>query len=359
MRRGSAGEDCRDGQGSGDGMNFNNHNILIADCSFYQDNDFTPQKIDFKKMKAAGISGVILRAGQNTWADEDFKDYWQAAKAAGLPRGSYWFYDSRSEPSAQADLWRSQIGDDLPELKLWADFEENYGGRWRTENDYKKFVASTQAKFPTVETGIYSANWWWHDKVQQGIIRDDAYWSEFLLWVAQYGTNQANVSVPRPWWNKQHKIVFWQFTASGDGLQYGVESKEIDLNYFNGDEAKFTQMFGGTATPPPVEEPGEIMIGKVLVNLNIRPTPGASLPAIGQLAPNDIVEASANLAGWWRLTKWTRNGVAKPLPAVDCYAYEGVSKGYIETVTQQPPASDFPAEIGVTINGVTKLYVLK
>src|SRR3990172_126632 len=46
------------------------------------------------------------------------------------------------------------------------------------------------------------------------------------------GTNDP--LVPRPWSTTDHGgWTFWQFTDHGDGYKYGVESKEIDLNYFN------------------------------------------------------------------------------------------------------------------------------
>src|SRR3972149_11274136 len=96
-------------------------NIIGPDVSFYQDDPETPQGIDFKKMReSAGY--VIIRAGQNTWVDPDFKINWREGKLAGLPRGSYWFYDSRAEPKRQAELWVKQFGGDFGELPLFADF---------------------------------------------------------------------------------------------------------------------------------------------------------------------------------------------------------------------------------------------
>ena len=102
-------------------------NVIGPDVSFYQDDPETPQGIDFIKMReSAGY--VIIRAGQNTWVDSDFKINWREAKLAGLPRGSYWFYDSRTEPKRQAELWVQQFAGDFGELPLFADFEESYMG---------------------------------------------------------------------------------------------------------------------------------------------------------------------------------------------------------------------------------------
>jgi GH25 family lysozyme M1 (1,4-beta-N-acetylmuramidase) len=220
-------------------MNFSNHGVVVPDTSFYQDDDSTPGKIDFAKMKAAGAKGVILRGGQNTWADEDFLDHYRAAKEAGLPRGSYWFYDSRNPPARQANIWHALIGNDLPELGLWTDLEESYNGQYRGEKYWKEFVLSVGAYFPQVKVqGIYTAYWWWNRQT----VTDNAFWSTYPLWVAQYGVNQDAVLIPRPWVGKEP--LFWQYTASGDGTKYGVESLEIDLNYFNGDADKFRSYFG-------------------------------------------------------------------------------------------------------------------
>jgi len=65
------------------------------------------------------------------------------------------------------------------------------------------------------------------------------YFHRYSLWIANYGVAQPQV--PRPWGTSEW--LFWQFTASGDGPFYGVESLELDLNYFNGDAETFARRF--------------------------------------------------------------------------------------------------------------------
>ncbi len=89
-------------------------NVIGTDVSFYQDDPQTPQGIDFAKMRQ-NAEYVIIRAGQNLWTDRDFKVNWREAKRVGLPRGSYWFYDSRVDPKRQAELWASLFGGDTGE----------------------------------------------------------------------------------------------------------------------------------------------------------------------------------------------------------------------------------------------------
>lgn len=53
-------------------------------------------------------------------------------------------------------------------------------------------------------------------------------WSKYPLWIASY-TSQSYMEskLPKPWTNWS----FWQWTSKGDGLKYGVESLDLDLNY--------------------------------------------------------------------------------------------------------------------------------
>jgi lysozyme len=338
-------------------INFDNHGVIIPDVSFYQDDDTTPQKIDFAKMKAAGAAGVICRAGQNTWRDEDFQDYWRAAKEAGLPRGSYWFYDSRAEPGGQADLWKSQIGTDLPELGLWVDLEEHYGGTWKGERNWKTFIEAVKLKFPGVMVGIYTANWYWQNQT----ITDYSYFGRFPLWAAQYVSHPLYVILPRGW----GRCVFWQYTATGDGAAYGVESLGIDLNKWNGTLAEFRAFFNlesGGEVPP---TNGETMSQWYRVNtagLNIRDAAGAGNTDIGDLYLNDRIEAEgAPVNGWLHILRVLRAGSTVPV-AVDGWCSAAYCVAVVPPVIDpptQPPVVTFPPEIGLTIGGVTKAYIPK
>jgi len=101
--------------------------IVGPDVSFYQDDPGTLQEINFERMNNSA-DFVIIRVGQNLWVDPDFKNNWRRAKEAGLPRGSYWFYDSRADPRQQAELWINLLSGDLGELPLFLDLEESYRG---------------------------------------------------------------------------------------------------------------------------------------------------------------------------------------------------------------------------------------
>lgn len=95
------------------------------DVSKWQDDNTTPQQIDFNKAKRAGAYFVFIKASQDVYADPDFAYNWNAAKAAGLIRGAYHFFDYRKSPKAQADYLTSLLKNDWGELPPVLDFEKH------------------------------------------------------------------------------------------------------------------------------------------------------------------------------------------------------------------------------------------
>jgi GH25 family lysozyme M1 (1,4-beta-N-acetylmuramidase)/uncharacterized protein YgiM (DUF1202 family) len=270
-------------------------NLIGPDVSFYQDDPGTTLGINFVKMKqSAGY--VIIRAGQNVWIDSDFRTNWRDSKTAGLPRGSYWFYDSRADPREQAELWFSAFEGDLGELPLFADFEEAYGGLYTGWRHWKTFLERIKALARGREIGIYTAYYYWLHNAPNATT--DAtnleYFHQYPLWIANYGVTTP--SVPKPWSPAQW--TFWQFTDSGDGRLYGVESSRIDLNNFNGDLAAFNRRFNLGTTPPP--PPGPVWYRVTASALNVRRGAGTTFEVVGLLRQDEVVEGlSLSLDGAW------------------------------------------------------------
>lgn len=262
-------------------------NAIGPDVSFYQDEPETPEHIDFVKMKKSA-DFVIVRAGQNLWPDRDFKLNWAAAKEAGLPRGTYWFYDSRANPKRQAELWVELMDGDLGELPLFADFEDAYGGQYTGWRSWYAFLERLKELVTDKEIAIYTAFYYWRDNAPSATTEKDSleYFHQYPLWIANYGVSSP--SVPKPW--GPDEWTFWQFTEVGDGELYGVESKGIDLNYFNGDAEAFRQRFG---LPEPGEPPpggGGEEGNEYRVELSIRENPGTDENVIGTLQQDEVLE---------------------------------------------------------------------
>jgi GH25 family lysozyme M1 (1,4-beta-N-acetylmuramidase)/uncharacterized protein YraI len=272
--------------------------IIGPDVSFYQDDPSTPNGIDFARMNRSA-DFVIIRAGQNLWVDSDFKENWRNAKQAGLPRGSYWFYDSRADPRQQAELWYSVMNGDMGELPLFADLEEEYNGGFKGWANWKKFLERLKALVGQKEIGIYTAYYYWVNNAPNPVTQagDLEYFHRYPLWIANYGVDHP--LVPKPW--APSEWLLWQFTAMGDGFMYGAESLEIDLNYFNGDAQAFAARFNVPVPedPTPPEPTGK----KYIVTagaLYVREGPNPNYKAIGVLQRNDIVEAyDSTFDGSW------------------------------------------------------------
>ncbi len=265
-------------------------NASGPDISFYQDNPTTPQRVDFVKMKTLA-DFVIIRAGQNLWSDRDFAHNWAEAKKAGLPRGSYWFYDSRADPKQQAEKWAQTLGSDAGELPLFADFEENYNGPHKGWQKWYDFLERLKTLMGKKEIGIYTADYYWTPNAPNPVTNpaNSEYFHQYPLWVAHYKVSRPRI--PKPW--KDNEWLFWQYTESGDGAAYGVESLEIDLNYFNGDQAAFQARFN---VQPPTAQ-------KYTVELNLRAEANAASSVVGALKQDDLIQKLETSGDWTKILR--------------------------------------------------------
>lgn len=295
-------------------MNFTDNGYFGYDVSFYQDIDTTPQKIDFMKMRNYGASFVIVRTGQYTYQDEDFKDNWANAKAAGIPRGSYWFCDADSTGVSQARLYANLLGNDRGEGIHFADFE---GGSWTNWKELYNFISEFQYKtgLPNDRVGIYTGYYYWK-KYGPQTAAERKWFGKYPLWLAWYSSNPLSVLVPEPW----TEVVLWQDAIHTNGLEVGVESREIDHDKFNGNSDTFIRFFGQEpVTPPPTG--GEVILYyadlKSGYTSNVRSGPGLASPIIDSLlgpvtisivseaVPQDNYvwyQISAPKSGWIALT---------------------------------------------------------
>ena len=275
-------------------------NVIGPDISFYQDDPETPEGVNFIKMRNSAYY-VIVRAGQNTWGDRDFKVNWREAKAAGLPRGSYWFYDSRVDPQKQAEKWVSMFDGDFGELPLFGDFEDLYNGPYKGWKNWYNFIERVKKLIPqNKEIGIYTGYYYWRENTAGAGIPSASlnYFKQYPLWIANYGT--ASPLIPQPW----SEWTFWQFTDNGDGTLYGVESLNIDLNYFNGNLDEFRQRFGlsDEALPPPPTPSNKYRV--TVASLRVREGPGISYNQVGSITLNEVVEKiDANDDNTWLKVK--------------------------------------------------------
>jgi lysozyme len=214
---------------------------LIIDISKWQG------VINFYIMRIMGALGVIMKCGQGNGLDPRFRENWMKAKEAGLKLGSYWYYDSRISPHQQAKNWFEWLNGDYGELPHFADYEENYGGDYAGIEHFKAFLSKFQelTGLPDYMIGVYTGYFYWLENGSR-----DNYFRRFWLWIAWY-SQADDVVIPLPW--TQEDVLLWQYTDQGDGVRFGAESKELDMNLFVKGLEVFKRMFGAVVEVPEPE----------------------------------------------------------------------------------------------------------
>ena len=194
------------------------------------DISFHAERVDFDKM-ATMTDGVIIRAGQRTWVDP-YADENLIESVGKLKRGVYWYWDSRSKPANQAALLAEILEGYELELRVWLDFEEDYGGAYGDWEHMVTLLQEVKRLLPQYEVGVYTGYYWWLDRVPEEAHK---YFEDCPLWLAWYTDDIDNVLIPQPW----DDLDMWQFTESGDGEAYGLDKyvkRAIDLNKVFGED---------------------------------------------------------------------------------------------------------------------------
>lgn len=294
-------------------MIFDDQGIIGLDVSFYQDDDGTPQGINFDIMRDYGVSFVIIKVGQLNYNDPDFKYNWAKAKEAGIPRSAYWFCDDSLSGPEQARKFWSLVKDDPAEGMYFADFEH---GSWKGWTQLYNFLVEFQkiSGLPSYKIGIYTGYYFWVEFGPRTLAQKQ-WFSQFPLWIAWYAPHHSYVKVPDTW----PECLVWQQGTPDIGPEVGVESQEVDMNKFNGGREKLVYYMG---TPPVIEPPDGDDEMQVLFTMdlkpgltaNVRSGPGTVYPVVRTITGPLALELTStatpgNGYTWYRLTDG--NWVAK------------------------------------------------
>lgn len=221
------------------------------DCSHWNDDKSTPQKIDFNKAVAKGAKFVFIKVSERGSIDRDYEYNWESAKAAGLLRGGYHYLRWNLDGKKQAQIFCAVLANDPGELPPVADFEAPGSVSLKVLEDFLWEVERILGKRPIIYTspGFWLKNGNTHGK-----------WLNWDLWEAHY-TSAAEPMPVRPWIKDW---TFWQWTSKGDGLAHGAESKDLDLNWFNGNITELRVYADMIPEQPDPPEPGPELEKRVL-----------------------------------------------------------------------------------------------
>jgi GH25 family lysozyme M1 (1,4-beta-N-acetylmuramidase) len=210
--------------------------VQFPDVSFYQGN------IDYSVM-CMQTEAIIIRAGQGIWKDEKFERNYQEARKCNKKIGVYWFYDGRYSPQQQVEtLLPLLIGKKL-EMEVYMDWEKNYGG---AHEGLRNVVALMELiETAGYKVGFYTGYYFFRSN-SNAVTHASQY--NYLktkpLWLGWYTSNPADVLIPAPW----SELTHWQFGTPA--VDWGQETKEIDMNFFNGTKQEFESRYGDIGEPP-------------------------------------------------------------------------------------------------------------
>lgn len=182
--------------------------------------------IDFKKVKASGVTGVIIKAGVTGYGaghsmerDANFETNYKNAKAAGLNVGAYYYSGAMTEDFAvkEANFFLSLLKGKEFDLPVYMDVEETHSPTNMPSLGKTKLTSIVYKWCETVEkagyfTGFYTMKSWCNTYL------DMAKLSRFTFWLAHY-TNKTTYT---------GTYAMWQYSSTGKVA--GI-SGNVDMNW--------------------------------------------------------------------------------------------------------------------------------
>lgn len=231
----------------------------VVDISHHQ-----PDPIDWAKVKASGVVGVIHKATEGTgYRDPNYTARKKAAKAAGLLWGAYHFA-SGADVSKQVAWFVAKAAPEPDDL-LALDYEDNAASQMSIEQarEFIRLVEQTTTR----SCVLYSGN-----TVKQALGRKvDLFLAERRLWLAQYSQRP----VPQSSW----ALAPWLWQYSDKGTVPGIKGN-VDVNEYRGGgdlRKEWSGWKGSTRVlpPKPVQQPPDVPLPQTPAPA---PSPSAGFP---------------------------------------------------------------------------------
>ena len=185
--------------------------------------------IDFAKVKASGITAVMIRAGygrETSQKDSQFENHYAGAKAAGLKVGAYWYSyaNSTADAEQEAAACLACVKGKSFDLPIYYDLEEG----WQTTLGRSALTAMAQSFCEGIKKGGYRA----------GVYANLNWFNNYL----DYSALKAKYSIWLAQWSSSYSLNcdIWQYADNGDVP--GI-SGSVDMNIIEN-----TSIIGGSSS---------------------------------------------------------------------------------------------------------------
>jgi len=204
--------------------------IRGVDVSYYQGD------IDWRTVRASGVTFAYIKATEGgDYLDSKFRRNWAAAKAAGIRRGAYHFYNLCRPVGDQIAWFESHVPRDADALPPAIDMEwvptsthcRAKPSRARIIADIRRFLESLERRYGKRPV-IYATASFHHDILE-------GFFDGYPFWLRAIDGPPGERYAFRPW-------HFWQYSARG--TLPGVNG-HIDKNVFAGTQAEWAKFVRG------------------------------------------------------------------------------------------------------------------
>jgi len=263
----------------GEYISFGQTFTKVLDVSKFQDKNETAARPDFKKARAKGTRGVVIRVSANFGVDEDAEYNWKAVQDADMiPLAYHWFEYRAGIMKSGGDQAKTcldtidMINGTVENVPLFLDYEQP-NADWPVLPPYYESIANLSRFYEVTDpntkrlTGLYGNRntvYAISPVPTRTLLRPfwPAGWMFNRLMRAEEITGlswRPNIS---PW----TKFTVWQCGLTY-GYEYGMESAEVDLNFFNGTFDQLAEFAGYTIPTEPTQPPEPIDILGELDNI--------------------------------------------------------------------------------------------
>ena len=183
------------------------------------------------------IDFIIIKATEETeWIDPDFENHIVEAETVPI-RGAYHYFRTAYNPFLQA-IHFYETTKKRGFHFLAVDYEKtNNTLDWAGENNFKKFwdYLHDLTSLPVV---LYTSPYIFRDN----LCAYNVYWKDVPLWMAHYNGLDPQNAAPTVF--GASGWLLWQYSCTGKGGSYGVESTYVDENVFNGTIEEMNNLMG-------------------------------------------------------------------------------------------------------------------